>query len=115
MNETLYFHNPDCTKSKAALALLQLRGISMRIVPYLDTAPTLTELRALATMLGGARNMLRAEEHQAVSLGLGHPDVTDEEVLAAIQAHPILMQRPIFVHRGRAVIGRPPERVLELL
>ncbi len=115
MDETRYFHNRECTKSKAALALLQLRGISMRIVPYLDTPPTLSELTVLASLLGGARALLRADEHQAITLGLLNPDLTEDDLLAAIQAHPILLQRPIFVHRGKAVIGRPPERVLALL
>ena len=115
MDETLYFHNPDCTKSKAALALLQLRGVAMRVIAYLDTPPTLDELTTLATMLGDARAMLRVDEHQAVTLGLTGAEVRDDEILAAMQTYPILMQRPIFVHRGKAVIGRPPERVLELL
>jgi arsenate reductase (glutaredoxin) len=115
MDETLYFHNPDCTKSKAGLALLQLRGIAARVVCYLESPPSLDELMALSTMLGGARAMLRGDEHQAVTLGLSDPEVGDERILAAIHALPVLMQRPIFVHRGRAVIGRPPERVLALL
>jgi len=116
MDETRYFHNPGCSKSKAALALLHERGVEPRVVHYLDGAPDLAELILLANLLGGdPRAMMRLDEPEAVALDLGNPGKTLDDLLAAIQRHPMLLQRPIFVHRGRAIIGRPIERVLELL
>jgi arsenate reductase len=67
-------------------------------------------------MLGiGARGLLRTGEPEYASLGLDDPSLDDDALVAAMAAHPKLIERPVFVHDGRAVIGRPPERVLELL
>jgi arsenate reductase (glutaredoxin) len=110
------FHNPQCSKSRGALELLRERGIEPRIVAYLEHAPSVEELRQLVEMLGtGARSLLRTGEPEYAELGLANPALDDETLLAAMHAHPRLIERPVFVHDGRAVIGRPPERVLELL
>lgn len=115
-NESRLYHNPQCSKSKGALALLHARGVAPRIIPYLQQAPSIDELRDLSKMLdAGPRSMLRISEPEYVQLGLEDPSMDDEALVAAMHAHPRLIERPIFVHRGRAVIGRPPERVLELL
>ena len=114
-NDRLY-HNPNCTKSRGALELLQERGITLDVVRYLDQAPSIDELRELVAMLGtGARSLLRTGEPEYAELGLADPALDDEALLAAMHAHPRLIERPVFVHDGRAVIGRPVERVLELL
>ena len=114
-NARLY-HNPRCTKSRGALELLRERGIEPEVVLYLEQAPSVDELRMLATVLGtGARSLLRTGEPEYAELGLDDPALDDEVLLAAMHAHPRLIERPIFVHDGRAVIGRPAERVLELL
>ncbi|MBA2238869.1 MAG: arsenate reductase (glutaredoxin) [Lysobacter sp.] len=111
---TLY-HNPRCSKSRAALELLRGRGIEPRIVAYLDEAPTAAELRSLAALPGmSARALVREGEAEYAQCGLG-PDSSDEELIGAMSRHPRLIERPVFMHAGRAVIGRPPERVLELL
>jgi len=111
-----YFHNPRCSKSRGALELLRGRGIEPEIVPYLERPPTPAELRTLALMLeGGPRAMLRTGEPEYTRLGLADPGLPDEALIAAMAGHPRLIERPIFVHGDRAVIGRPPERVLELL
>ena len=116
MTESVLFHNPRCSKSRGALGLLQQHGVSPRIVSYLDTPPGMDDLRALLRQLGlPARDLLRAGEPEYAALGLADPALDDEQLLAAIVAHPRLMERPIFVHGDRAVIGRPIERVLELL
>jgi arsenate reductase len=110
------FHNPNCSKSRGALALLRERGIEPSVVAYLDEAPSVEELRHLVAMLGtGARALLRTGEPEYTALGLADPLLDDDTLLAAMHAHPRLIERPVFVHDGRAVIGRPPERVLELL
>lgn len=116
MTDSRLYHNPGCSKSRGALDLLLQRGVSPRIVAYLDAPPTIDELHALVALLGaGARDLLRTGEPEYAALGLSDPATTDAQLIAAMAAHPRLMERPIFVHAGRAVIGRPPERVLELL
>ncbi len=112
---TLY-HNPRCSKSRAALALLREHNVEPTIVEYLKTPPGEAALRALLTKLGlNVRDVIRKGEAPYKELGLGRDSVTDVELIAAITAHPILLERPIAVAGERAVIGRPPERVLELL
>ena len=114
--DTRYFHNPRCTKSRSGLELLRERGIEPEVVAYLDMPPTVEELRQLLGMLGvPARDLLRKGEEAYKTLGLDDPMKTDEELIAAMHAHPILIERPIFVHGWRAVIGRPAENLLDLL
>jgi arsenate reductase len=110
------FHNPRCSKSRGALELLRERGIEPQIVAYLDQPPSPAQLRELLGQLGlPARALLRTGEDEYASLGLADPALDDEALIAAMAAHPRLIERPIFVHGGRAVIGRPPELVLTLL
>ncbi|MCF7220573.1 arsenate reductase (glutaredoxin) [Marilutibacter chinensis] len=112
----LLYHNPRCSKSRAALALLNERGIEPGIVAYLEQPPSIDELRALLARLGlGARELLRKGEAEYEELGLDDPALGDEALIAAMHMHPRLIERPILVVGERAVIGRPPERVLELL
>ena len=113
---TRLYHNTRCSKSRGALELLNERGIEPEVVYYLETPPSPAELRELLRMLGiGARGLLRTGEPEYAALGLDDPSIGDDALIAAMAAHPKLIERPVFVHGGRAVIGRPPERVLELL
>lgn len=113
---TRLYHNTRCSKSRAALDLLQTRGIEPELVYYLETPPDETQIRSLLRMLGlPARSLLRTGEPEFTELGLGDPALDEAALVAAMAAHPRLIERPVFVHGGRAVIGRPPERVLELL
>lgn len=110
------YHNTRCSKSRGALELLNARGLEPEVVYYLETPPSPAELRELLRMLGtGARGLLRTGEPEYAELGLADPALGDDALIAAMAAHPKLIERPVFVHGGRAVIGRPPERVLELL
>jgi len=116
MDDTRLYHNPRCSKSRGALELLRERGVEPVIVPYLDTPPDTDELRGLLAMLSmPARGLLRTGEAEFAELGLADPALPEDRLIAAMVAHPRLIERPVFVHRGRAVIGRPPERVLDLL
>lgn len=116
MNGTLLYHNPRCSKSRHALQLLTERGIEPTVVPYLERPLDAGQLEGLLRQLGlRARDLLRTGEAEYAELGLANPALTEEQLIAALAAHPRLMERPIFVHGGRAVVGRPPERVLELL
>ena len=115
MDVTIY-HNPRCSKSRATLALLQERGIEPRVVPYLEQPPDIGQLRELLRMLGlPPRELMRRGERVYREQGLDDEAVDDEQLLRAIVAHPILMERPVVVRDGRAAIGRPPERVLDIL
>lgn len=108
------WHNPRCSKSRQALALLEERGAAVAIRRYLDDAPSETELRAVAEALGvGPRDMIRRGEAAYRELGL--KDANEEALFAAMAAHPKLIERPVFLKDGRAALGRPPERVLDLL
>ena len=115
INITLY-HNPRCSKSRAALALLEENDISPEIVLYLDNPPTREELNELLRKLGiGIRDLLRRSEPEYEQYNLGDSSLSDEIVFEIVGEHPKLIERPIIVRGERAVIGRPPERVLELL
>lgn len=116
MNGTRLYHNPRCSKSRGALELLRERGIEPEIVAYLETPPSPAELRELLEALGlPARALLRTGEDEYGELGLADETLPDSALIDAMSTHPRLIERPIFVRDGRAVIGRPPERVLELL
>ena len=116
MADMQYFHNPRCSKSRGALELLRERGIEPQVVAYLEQPPSAGQLRELLRKLGiDARGLLRTGEPEYAELGLANATLDDEALIAAMVAHPVLIERPIFVHGERAVIGRPPERVLELL
>ena len=114
MDRALYF-NPSCSKCRTADSILRERGVEAEQVRYLDKAPTVEELRLLMKRLGidDPRRMMRTGE--AVYSELNLVDASPDEALDAITRHPILLERPILVVGDRAVIGRPPERVLELL
>lgn len=111
-----YLHNPRCSKSRGALELLRERGIEPDIVAYLDTPPSPVELRELLRKLGlPARDLLRTGEDEYRELGLDDENLSEERLIEAMASHPRLIERPVFVVGDRAVIGRPIERVLELL
>lgn len=110
------YHNTRCSKSRGALELLEARGLQPELVYYLETPPSPAELRELLRILGtGARGLLRTGEPEYAELGLADPALGEDALIDAMAAHPKLIERPVFVHGGRAVVGRPPERVLDLL
>lgn len=115
MKVTIY-HNPHCSKSRAALALLRGRGIEPEVIEYLQSPPDAKSLRALLKALHiGPRALLRAGQPEYRQNRLDRPQLTDAEIIDVIVRQPVLMERPVVVAGKRAVIGRPPERVLEIL
>lgn len=112
----LLLHNrSSCSKCLAALELLRERGIEPEVVDLAASPPGAGRLREIAAMAGvGPRGLMRTGEAAYATLGLDDPAVPDDALFAAMAAHPELVERPIVVHDGRAIVGRPPERVLAL-
>lgn len=115
MTSVTIYHNPRCSKSRQTLALLEARDIEPNIVPYLTQPPTAGELQDIVKLLGiPAFDIVRTNEDEFKSAGIDSSS-SDKDVIAAIIKSPKLMQRPIVVANGRAVIGRPPENVLDII
>lgn len=109
------YHNARCSKSRSACELVAGRGIEAQIVEYLKTPPSKEELRALLQKLGmKAREIVRRGE-DIFKENYAGKSLDDEQWLDALVAHPVLIERPIVVRGNRAVVGRPPERLIELL
>lgn len=111
-----FWHNPRCRKSREALALLQENGAAPQIREYLKAPPTPDELRDVIARLGlaSARDLMRKGEAEYKAQGL--KDVTEEPVLIqAMAATPKLIERPVLINGAKAVIGRPPEQILDVL
>jgi arsenate reductase len=111
----LLLHNPRCSKSREAKALLDARGVAYSERRYLEQPLSPAELAELARRLARpVRAWTRTQEPAFQQLGLG-ADAPDAALLGAIARHPELLERPVLVRGGRAVVGRPPEAILELL
>ncbi|AYC35040.1 arsenate reductase (glutaredoxin) [Pseudomonas cavernae] len=116
MTDLTLYHNPRCSKSRAALELLEARGLAPTVVRYLETPPSADELRALLAKLGlSARQLLRSGEDEYQALNLADSSLSEAQLVEAMASHPRLIERPILVAGDKAVIGRPPEKVLEIL
>lgn len=116
MPELILYHNDACSKCRATATLLAERGLQPHVVEYLRTPPDAATLRDLLARLAiPARDLLRKGEPEYAGLGLDDPALPDEAAIAAMVAHPHLIERPILVRGDRAVICRPPERALELI
>ncbi len=115
MSVTIY-HNPQCSKSRQALALLQENNFQVTVIPYLEANLTTKEIRNLFRTLSlpSARQMMRVGDPLYKELQLDDLDTTEKQLFEAMQTHPKLIERPIVVINGKAKIGRPPEQVLEL-
>ena len=115
MDMTIY-HNPSCSKSRETLALLRENGVDLAVIEYLKTPPSAAELDAILTKLRlEPREAMRKGEDEYKALGLSDPNLTRDELIAAMAASPRLIERPIVVSGERAALGRPPENVLKLL
>lgn len=112
---TSVFFNPECSNCRTAAAILEERGVDADYIRYLETSPTRADLEDVLVKLGtdDPRDIVRAKEPVYAELNLDAAD--RDQLLDAMAAHPILIQRPIVIHGDRAVVARPPERLLELL
>jgi arsenate reductase (glutaredoxin) len=110
------FHNPQCSKSRGALAILTERAVPHDVVEYLKAPPDRATLGRILAMLGGPPGALVRRDKRYQELGLREQDhATREQVVDLLARHPELMERPVVIAGSRAVIGRPPERVLDLV
>lgn len=115
MDITIY-HNPRCSNSRATLEAIRAAGVEPHIVDYLATPPARAELvRMLAAAGLGARDAIRSKESLYTELGLDAEGVTDEALIDAMLAHPVLMNRPFVVTPKGVRLCRPPETVREIL
>lgn len=109
------YHNPRCTKSRQTLALLQEKGVEPEVVLYLENIPTSEELKDLSGKLE-IRPMQLIRKGEAIwKENYKGKELSDDQIIEAMIAHPKLIERPIVVKDNKAVLGRPPENVLELL
>ncbi|RYM62336.1 arsenate reductase (glutaredoxin) [Serratia liquefaciens] len=115
-NVTIY-HNPRCSKSRETLALLEQHGVTPDVVLYLETPPSVDQLKKLLKELGfsSARELMRKKEDLYKALKLADESLSEAQLLQAMVDNPKLIERPIVVKDTQARIGRPPEQVLEIL
>lgn len=110
------YHNPKCGTSRNVLGLIRNAGIEPRVIEYLKTPPTREELVDLISRMGiSPRDLLREKGTPYHDLGLGDPDLTDDQLIDAMMEHPILINRPVVVTPDAARLCRPSERVLDML
>ena len=110
------YHNPSCSKSRETLEILQQNQQDPEIIEYLDSPPSRQELERIVKLLGiSPRELLRTGEPAYQDAKLDDETIADAEILDAICQFPILLQRPIIISGNKAVIGRPPVKVLDLI
>jgi len=116
MSRATIWHNPRCSKSREALALLEGRGVTVTVRLYLEDPPDADTLRAVLKKLRmSARELLRRKEDAYKQLGLADESLSDDALIDAMVAHPKLIERPVVLSGKRAALGRPPEDVLRIL
>ena len=116
MNNFTIYHNPRCSKSRQTLELMKVNGIEPEVVLYLENHLSIEELTQILTCLSmEPRELLRKNEDEYKELNLKNTDLHDTEILSIMENNPRLIERPIVVSGGKAIIGRPPENVLKLI
>ena len=115
MTVTIY-HNPRCSKSRQTLKLITEQNIEPEIIEYLKTPPSAAEIRNLLKLLKlSPREIMRKGEAVYKSMDLDNPEMGDDNLINAMVANPILIERPIVICGNQAVIGRPPEKVINII
>ncbi|MAD76862.1 MAG: arsenate reductase (glutaredoxin) [Rheinheimera sp.] len=110
------YHNPRCSKSREALALLQQHCEHIAVIEYLKTPPTAAELAAILMKLNiSARELLRSKEEEYRNLQLNNPALSEQQLINTMVEHPRLIERPIVVKGDQAAIGRPLSNISALL
>jgi arsenate reductase len=115
-DEVRIFYNPKCSKCRLTMDILKNRGITASVVEYLKTPPDSAELSHVLDMLGlEPRDLMRKHEAPYKENNLDNPDLSREQLIQAMIDHPVLIERPIIISGNKATIGRPPEKVLDIL
>lgn len=115
MSVTIY-HNPRCSTSRKTLDLIRAKGVEPVIIEYLKTPPSAAELDRILTLLKmEPRDLMRKKEAEYRTLKLDRPELTRKDLIKAMVEHPILIERPIVLSKGKAALGRPSENVISLL
>ena len=116
MSDTVIYHNPRCSKSRATLNLLEEKGVKANVVKYLDTPPSKETLVLVLDKLGlQPRQLMRTHEAEYSENNLSDESLTNDELIAAMIKFPKIIERPIVISGGKVAIGRPPESVLDIL
>jgi len=115
-HQVTIFHNPRCSKSRAALQIVKKLGIEPIIIEYLKNPPTSEKIKEIVNKLGvNPRDIIRTKEPVYLEKNLNNQNLTNEELINSIAESPILLERPIILVGEKAAIGRPPELILEIL
>ena len=115
MTVTIY-HNPRCSKSRATLQLLHDKGITPKVIEYLQTPPDAETLKHILGLLNQLpRQFMRTKEDAYKANGLADENLDEGQLIAAMVANPVLIERPVVLANGKATVGRPPENVLKIL
>ena len=110
------YHNPKCSKSRQTLSLLEHHQIQPKIIEYLKNPPSITEMQNILHLLKcSARDLMRKKDHLYKELSLDNPALNEIQLITAMLENPQLIERPIVITGSKAVIGRPPEKVLEII
>jgi arsenate reductase len=116
MKNIKIWHNSRCSKSRAALELLQSKNCDVNIVSYLENAPSCDEIKDVIGMLKtNARGIMRIKEDLYKELNLSDESLSEDDLITAMTTNPILIERPIVIKDGRAAIGRPIENIIDLI
>ena len=110
------FHNPNCSKCRLTMSILEDKGVDATVVEYLNTPPSIDELIEVLELLGlEPRELMRQHEAPYKENNLDNPDLSRSQLIQAMIDNPILIERPIIINGNKATIGRPPEKVLDIL
>ena len=116
MKKIIIYHNPQCSKSRQTLEIIRKKGIKPEIILYLDKTFSPNELKDIIVKLGiTPRDLLRKGESEYKENNLKNLNLEDDDLIRAMIKHPKLIERPIVIADNKAIIGRPPEKVLELI
>jgi arsenate reductase len=116
MSRVTIYHNPRCSTSRKTLELIRAKGIEPAIIEYLKTPPSAAELEKILALLAmEPRELMRKKEEAYRTRRLDSPSLTRRQLIQAMVDEPILIERPIVLSRGKAALGRPPERVEAIL
>lgn len=116
MSQVVIYHNPRCSKSRETLKLLESKGVTPKVIEYLENPPSKSQLQSLLKMLKlKPRELMRKKEAEYKAQNLDDDSLTEAQLIEAMVKTPKLIERPIVTNNKKAAIGRPPENVLEIL